>query len=256
MGKFMSIQEKMLITVKTYPTLSKRYKETVCTAGITEDGDWRRLYPIRFRYLDEEKKYKLYDHIEITVDETSSDGRPESRRPQTETIRVIQQVKSWSNRVEWVKPSIMQSMDELISAQRTIGAVKVEKVEEFYWKSVAPDWSESQKELLRQDGLWSIHEPQKLQKIPYEFRIKWIDSDGASYDNMFISWEVCQTWRTYQRTYEKPLETMRDAWMSRFQKAGMLAFYMGNSRSHPQNFMICETFHPPKKEVKVIDTLW
>jgi hypothetical protein len=28
----------MLMTAKTYPTISSRYNETVCTAGITTDG--------------------------------------------------------------------------------------------------------------------------------------------------------------------------------------------------------------------------
>src|SRR5438552_18797925 len=30
--------ERILITVKTYPTLSRKYGETVCTAGVREDG--------------------------------------------------------------------------------------------------------------------------------------------------------------------------------------------------------------------------
>lgn len=29
---------KILITVKAYPAISKKYDETVCTAGITEEG--------------------------------------------------------------------------------------------------------------------------------------------------------------------------------------------------------------------------
>ena len=41
----------MLITAKTYPTISSRYNETVCTAGITTDWLFRRLYPICYRSL-------------------------------------------------------------------------------------------------------------------------------------------------------------------------------------------------------------
>ena len=40
---------KVLITVKTYPTLSAKYDELVCTAGFKEDGTWIRLYPVPFR---------------------------------------------------------------------------------------------------------------------------------------------------------------------------------------------------------------
>lgn len=39
-------KQRVLITVKTYPTLSKKYGETVCTAGIRPDGSWVRIYPV------------------------------------------------------------------------------------------------------------------------------------------------------------------------------------------------------------------
>lgn len=41
---------KVLITVLTYPHPSQQHQETICTAGITETGDWIRLYPIDYRY--------------------------------------------------------------------------------------------------------------------------------------------------------------------------------------------------------------
>jgi hypothetical protein len=40
---------KVLITVKTYPAISKKYEELVCTAGFREDGTWIRIYPVQFR---------------------------------------------------------------------------------------------------------------------------------------------------------------------------------------------------------------
>ena len=42
-------RERVLIIVKTYPTLSRKYGETVCTAGLREDGSWMRIYPVPFR---------------------------------------------------------------------------------------------------------------------------------------------------------------------------------------------------------------
>ena len=44
--------DRILVTVKTYPELSKTYGETVCTAGLREDGTWVRLYPVPFRRLE------------------------------------------------------------------------------------------------------------------------------------------------------------------------------------------------------------
>lgn len=51
-------KQRILVTVKTYPTLSRTYGETVCTAGIREDGTWVRIYPVPFRRLNESERYQ------------------------------------------------------------------------------------------------------------------------------------------------------------------------------------------------------
>lgn len=71
---------KVLIWAKTYPELSKKYRETVCTAGCLEDGTPVRIYPVSLRYLPEVQQYRLYDWIEIPLRRNSQDSRPESFR--------------------------------------------------------------------------------------------------------------------------------------------------------------------------------
>ncbi len=46
-------KERALVLVKALPQPSETYGETVCVAGVTLDRNWRRLYPVRFRQLDE-----------------------------------------------------------------------------------------------------------------------------------------------------------------------------------------------------------
>ena len=41
------VTEEVVIIVKAVPQPSKRYGEMVCCAGVTRQGEWRRLYPIR-----------------------------------------------------------------------------------------------------------------------------------------------------------------------------------------------------------------
>ena len=72
------MKEKILITVKSYPTLSKKYAELVCTAGVNETGQWRRIYPVQFRQLNIEEKYKKYQWIEVELKKSTSDSRPET----------------------------------------------------------------------------------------------------------------------------------------------------------------------------------
>lgn len=72
---------KVLITVKTYPNLSIKHDELVCTAGFREDGTWIRLFPIPYRKLDYDQQYKKYQWIEVDVERNEKDFRPESYRP-------------------------------------------------------------------------------------------------------------------------------------------------------------------------------
>ena len=67
---------KVLITVKTYPTLSAKYDELVCTAGFREDGTWIRIYPVPFRKKAYHEQYKKYDWIEVDLVKNDGDFRP------------------------------------------------------------------------------------------------------------------------------------------------------------------------------------
>lgn len=58
--------KNILIAVKTYPTLSEKYDELVCTAGFLEDGSWVRIYPIPYRKLDYTERYQKWHWISLT----------------------------------------------------------------------------------------------------------------------------------------------------------------------------------------------
>lgn len=47
-----TLRHKVLITVMTYPHPSRGYQELVCTAGVTDAGEWVRLYPVDYRYRE------------------------------------------------------------------------------------------------------------------------------------------------------------------------------------------------------------
>jgi hypothetical protein len=74
-------RERILITVKTYPTLSRKYGETVCTAGVREDGSWVRICPVPFRRLEEPEQYRKFDWLECDLVRGHKDPRPESHHP-------------------------------------------------------------------------------------------------------------------------------------------------------------------------------
>ena len=66
-----------LIVVRTYPTPAKKNVEVSCTAGITRDGKWVRLFPIPYRFLDDDKRFHKYQWIKANV-RKAADHRAES----------------------------------------------------------------------------------------------------------------------------------------------------------------------------------
>jgi len=78
-------KRKILIATKTYPSISRKYRETVCTAGILLDENekpeqWIRIYPVRFRGLDTDKRYKRWSIISAEIERNEKDYREESYR--------------------------------------------------------------------------------------------------------------------------------------------------------------------------------
>ena len=111
---------KVLIAVKTYPTLSSKYDELVCTAGFLEDGSWIRVYPIPFRKLEYDKQYSKYDWVEVDLERNNSDFRLESHKPKSieTTFTIVDHLgteDSWRLRKEIVLKNVHTNMTDLIA---------------------------------------------------------------------------------------------------------------------------------------------
>ena len=112
---------KILITVKTYPAISTKYDELVCTAGFLEDGSWIRIYPIQFRNKPYTEQYKKYQCIELDVVKNNGDFRPESFRPVSidSPVEPKEIIKpdggAWDTRREFVLNKVYTNLNTLIT---------------------------------------------------------------------------------------------------------------------------------------------
>ena len=90
---------KVLITVLTYPHPSQKHQELVCTAGVTEQNEWVRLYPIDLRYRPNHQQFRKYQWIEVglTPRGSGNDSRRESRQPDLDSIKVLSEPLSPEN---------------------------------------------------------------------------------------------------------------------------------------------------------------
>lgn len=69
-------KKKVLITVRTYPVPARKGVEVSCTAGIADDGNWIRLFPLPYRLMADDKKFKKYEWIEVPLKKARNDIRP------------------------------------------------------------------------------------------------------------------------------------------------------------------------------------
>ena len=142
---------KVLITVKTYPSISGKYDELVCTAGFREDGSWIRIYPIPFRKISYDKQYKKYDWIEMDLVKNKSDFRPESFRPYSydSKIKIIDHLdttNNWSIRKEVVLNNVYQNLSNLILEAKnknictSLAVFKPKEILDFEIQEVEREW--------------------------------------------------------------------------------------------------------------------
>lgn len=109
---------RIMITVKTYPELSNKYRETSCVAGIRLDqGAPRhvRLFPVPFRLLAEDAQFSKYSIIEVDVEPHGQkrDSRPERLRPDLATLEFVGSVPpdaGWKKRYQYVEPLVAPSL--------------------------------------------------------------------------------------------------------------------------------------------------
>lgn len=244
--------ERILITVRTYPVPSRKYIETVCTGGITDQGEWRRLFPIDLRYLEEERQFQTYDVVQVGV--SPGDDRPESRKPNLQTLQKINHLDGWDAKCQWINPTIFPSFEAMIAAGQTLAPVAVEGVKDLLIEKVPPNWSPDQLDRLRQQHLFRENKP--LEKVPYKFRFVWTDGEGIEYKNTILAWEIHQTWRKWRWEYDNVIERIRDKWLNDVCSTNnQISFYMGNYAKRRNLFAVTGIFNPPRG-VASNDTLW
>jgi hypothetical protein len=110
---------RVRILVKAFPQPSKAHEETVCCAGISEDGtELLRLFPIRFRRLPKEHQFERFDLVQMTATK-ASDPRPESYRVDEASIRLLERdTLSDEAKVRLWQPFIAPSLKELYADNR------------------------------------------------------------------------------------------------------------------------------------------
>ncbi len=266
------MNERILITVKTYPTLSKKHGELVCTAGVREDGSWVRLYPVPFRRLKDYKQYKKYQWLSARLTKRTNDPRPESYTPNIDTIKlgdIIKTSSQWSERCRLIlqKGTVVNDMTKLITQannnELSLATYKPAEILDFVAEEVERQWPVDKINMLRQAHLQGDlfagdsqfeKEFHLVAKVPYKFSYRFKDADGSDRKLMIEDWE---TGALYWNCLKKAdgdealaVEKVKEKYLNQFTENRDLHFFIGTTKQYhgwaSNPFVIVGTFTPPK----------
>jgi hypothetical protein len=260
-------KERILITVKTYPTLSRKYDELVCTAGLREDGSWVRIYPVEFRKRKYSEQYRKYEWIELDLVKNSKDKRVESYRPKTHDSPIIKvdEIKpdgdAWLDRRKIVLQNVYTDFDKLKAEAKnknigtSLATFKPAKFLDFIIEEEKErEWSKDKLDRLNQMNLFENDDKGKFEvvkKLPYKFSYRIADQNGVQSKMMIEDWEIGQLfWNQLKRkgTEEAALEDVRKKYWDDFVLTKDLHLFLGTTLANhfraPNPFIIIGTFHP------------
>lgn len=265
--------EKVLIAVKTYPTLSVKYDELVCTAGFLEDGRWVRIYPIPFRKLEYDKQYKKYDWVEVDIERNKSDFRLESYKPRSieAAFKIINHLgteDNWRRRKEIVLKNVYTNMTDLIADAKdpakytSLAVFKPKEILGFEIENTDREWDREKLAQLKANAnqldIFKISDIpfEVVRKLPYKFSFRFTSEDGKERTLMIEDWEIGQLfWNCLKRHNGDEAKACLDVKKKYFDEFAMdrdLYFYLGTTRVHhlraPNPFVIIGTFHPKRTE--------
>jgi len=263
-------KERILITVKTYPTLSSKYGELVCTAGLREDGSWVRIYPVPFRSLQEYQKFEKYRIIEAQVMRNPKDPRPESHKVDFESLTLTETklttADAWRERRNWVlgRGKVYEDLSELITLANndnhlSIATFKPARILSLKVEPQSANWDEDKIATLehasRQADLFPEWQPRMvtryIKKLPWKFSYRLLDAAGRESTMMMEDWEIGALYWNCLKDGAKPEEAVgkvRQMYFDNFQEKD-LHLFLGTTREwHGRGknpFVVIGAFYPP-----------
>ena len=256
-GGYRWAHKKVLITVRTYPTPARKGVEVSCTAGITDDGQWIRLFPIPYRSLAADQKFKKYQWINMEVRKASGDSQPESYTPNLQSIGVgsiLSTENDWRPRREVISPLIKPSLCQIQKQWKecnspTLGIFKPRKIERLIIEEAAEEWTTNELSKLNQTRSLFEQEPvRQLEKIPYSFKYKFtcLDEECNGHTISCSDWEIGQSYRKWRKIYKDTSEkAFRERYEVEMKEKFDTHFFVGNMHQHPSSFLIVGLYYPP-----------
>ena len=231
---------RVTILVKALPQRSAKHGETVCCAGVTAQGEFKRLYPVRFRHLKGENSFKRWDKVTFKYILPKQDTRAESCRVFEDSI-VVDGVLKKQERSRFLNPLVLPSVNAAIALGRSLAMIRPRGTRFFYKQKSSTQLQEerdSYKLAAAQGSLFDA-ELAILEPSPFEFKFKFRDEE-TSHEYTNGDWEAHAMFYNERGRGKSDTEVL--GWMDyifndEYPKRGML-FAIGNQAKRPQTWQL------------------
>jgi hypothetical protein len=250
------VQRRVLVVARTYPVPARKSIEVSCTAGITEDGRLIRLFPIPYRFLDQDKRFTKYQYIEARIAKSESDARPESYHVDIDSIRIgsqpIPTADNWEARKAKVLPLRTRSLCFLqaerdLNKEPTLGFFKPKIITALKIEPTSSEWTSEELGRLRQYPLFGNAPKTELEKLPavFSYEFKCDESGCHTHTLSCTDWEMGAAYRAWRYKYGARWE---EKFRHRFETEMIMQndthFFVGTLRNHPDSWIIIGLFYP------------
>lgn len=241
------MKENILVLVRATPEKSRKHSHLVCVAGINDNNEWRRLYPVKFSYGDALIDFNKRDMIQATLANPDNDKRLESRKvighnnlnSQMDTDAVRERILP-----------LVTSIEKLSAANASLGVIKPELLgvnievnsTDIYdnqtYFSIAGDYLSEKREKVKMPV-----------KLSYHFKCKG-EPECNGHNIVLIDWELNELTRNIIRKDKDPKiveEKIRVKFFDNMKERD-LYFYMG-THFRFKTWIIIGIFYPKQRTV-------
>jgi hypothetical protein len=235
----------------------RRHGEAVCVAGFDLDNPrWIRLYPVPFRDLPFAQRFRKFDIVELEASE-SSDPRPESYKPNADSIRVVGHLNARRavERRRHIEPLMRQSMCAIRREQQesraSLGIFRPLAPPELRIVEERSAW-EPEKQMIVGQPSMLMPGKKGLEKLPFRFSYRYGcagEPTCPGHEQSIIDWEIAEAFRKWRDRLgeHRALEHIEERWTrDLWAPERDSAVIVGNQFKSPQGFLILGVFWPPR----------
>jgi hypothetical protein len=254
-------RKRVFIVVRTYPTPARSVIEASCTAAISDDGKWVRMFPVPARLMEYDKRFTKWQWIDVDLLKAPSDTRPESHKLNPDSIAIVEFIgpqDGWRARRQIINPlrrpsmcRIQQERDQ--HGHPTIGVFRPHMIERLIIEQSEPNWTTAQLATLTQDTFFEKAPAQTLEKLPFDFRYKFRcgDVDCHGHSMICTDWEMGQAYRAWRKEYGDDWEAkFRQRFETEMIEKNDTHFFVGTMHQNPGSWIIVGLFYPPRPKTE------